>query len=188
MAIDLARVQALPKPWGVANLPPWNRAEEMGQRSEIAFGRLDLPRKRDLHNVAIAIAGAAEFWLKPKRLTDAPTLLLSSRRYAHERIERAPGSEFHLEANLETSLSAAAVAVWGDAVHAQSEGLNIEAGLDGMTSLAAYKSVGNPAPYPPHRPTLSSASDAAAPEEMRTPRSPPQTKATPVHAHAGTMQ
>ena len=41
MAIDLARVQALPTPWGVGNLPLWNRPEEMGQRTEIAFRRLN---------------------------------------------------------------------------------------------------------------------------------------------------
>jgi hypothetical protein len=132
MAIDLARVQALPKSRGVANLPPWNRAKEMRQRRELAF-RLDFPRKRDLHK--IAIARAAEVWLKPKRLTDAPPLLLSSRRYLPERIERAPGSEFHLEVKRETSL------------------------LRG---------------------------GGATPEEMRMPRSPPQTKATPVHGHVGT--
>jgi hypothetical protein len=193
MAIDLARVQALP-PWGVANLPSWNRAEEMGQRSEVAFGRLDFPRKRYLHNIAIVIPGAVEVWLKPKRLADAPTLLLSNRRYAPERIERAPGSEFHLEAKRETSLLRSGggrvgkfVVATGDAVLAQSEGLNIEAGLDDMTSLAAYKSVGDPAPYPPHRPTQPSATDAA-PEERPMPRSLPQPKVTSVHGHAGTMQ
>jgi hypothetical protein len=46
MAIDLARVQALPKPWEVANQPPWNRPEEMGQRTEVAFRRLDFRRNR----------------------------------------------------------------------------------------------------------------------------------------------
>jgi hypothetical protein len=182
MAIDLARVQALPKP------------KEMGERSEVAF-RLDSPRKRDSHNIAIAIPGAAEVWLKPKRLTDAPPLLLSSRRYAPERIERAPGSGFHLEAKRETSLLRSGggcveklVVATGDAVLAQSEVLNVEAGLDGMTSLVAYKGVGDPARYPLQRPTRPSATDAAAPEEMRMPRSPPQTKATSVHGHAGTMQ
>src|SRR5690349_19607101 len=103
MAIDLARVQALPKSRDVANLPPWNRAKEMRQRRELAF-RLDFPRKRDFHKIAIAISGAAEVWLEPKRFTDAPPLLLSSRRYLPERIERAPGSEFHLEVKRETSL------------------------------------------------------------------------------------
>jgi hypothetical protein len=194
MAIDLARVQALPKSRDVANLPPWNRAKEMRQRRELAF-RLDFPRKRDLHNIAIANPGAPEVWLKPKRLTDEPTLLLSSRRYAPERIERAPGSEFHLEAKRETSLLRSgggrvgkfAVAT-DDAVLAQSESVDIEAGLDGMTNLAAYKGVCDPAPYPLHRPTQPSATDVAAPEEMRMPRSPPQTKATPVLGHAGTTQ
>ena len=40
MAIDLARVQALPTLLGVANLPPWNRPEEIRQRTEVAFRRL----------------------------------------------------------------------------------------------------------------------------------------------------
>jgi hypothetical protein len=95
MAIDLARVQARPSSRGVANLPPWNRAKEVRQRREFTF-RLDFPRKRDLHKIAIASPGATELWPKPKRLMDA------------------------------------------------------------------------------------------SPEEMRMPRSPPQTKATPVHGHVGT--
>lgn len=176
MAIDLARVQALPKP------------KAMGERSEVAF-RLDSRRKRHLHNIAIAIPGAAEVWDKPKRLTDAPPLLLSSRRYATEGIERAPGSEFHLEAKREPSLLRSGggcveklVVATGDAVLAQSEVLSVEAGLDGVTSLVTYKGA---ARYPLRRP---SATDAAAPEEMWIPRSPPQTKATSVHGHAGTMQ
>jgi hypothetical protein len=41
MAIDLARVQALPTLLGVANLPLWNRPEEIGQRTEVAFRRLN---------------------------------------------------------------------------------------------------------------------------------------------------
>jgi len=161
---------------------------------EFAF-RLDFPRKRDLYKIAIASAGAAEVWPKPKRLADAPPLLLSSRRYAPERIERAPGSEFHLEAKRETSFLRSgggrvgkfAVAT-GEAALAQSEVLNIETGLDGLTSLVAYKGVGDPAPYPLQRLTQPRARDAAAPEEMRMPRSPPQTKATPVHGHVGTVE
>ena len=194
MAIDLARVQALPRCRGVANLPPWNRAKEMRQRREFAF-RLDFPHKRDLQKIAIASPGAAELWPKPKRLTDAPPLLLSSRRYAPERIERAPGSEFDLEAKRETSFLRSgggrvgkfAVAT-GEAALAQSEVLNIETGLDGLTSLVAYKGVGDPAPYPLQRSTQPRARDAAAPEEMRMPRSLPQTKATPVHGHVGTVE
>ena len=177
MAIDLARVQALPKP------------KEMGERSELAFG-LDSLRKRDLHNIAILVPGAAEVWLKPKPLTNAAPLLLSNRRYAPERIEPAPGSEFHLEAKRETSLLRSGggcveklVVATGDVVLAQSESLNVEAGLDGMTSLVAYKGVGDPARYPLQRPTRPNATDAA-PEEMRMPRSPPHS----VHGHAGTMQ
>jgi len=176
MAIDLARVQALPKP------------KEMGERSEVAF-RLESRRKRHLHNIAIAIPRAADVWGKPKRLTDAPPLLLSSRRYAPESIERAPGFEFRLEAKRETSLLRSGggcveklVFATGDAVLAQSEVLNVEAGLAGVTSLVAYKGA---ARYPLQRPTRPSATDAAAPEEMWMPRSPPQTKATSVHGHAG---
>jgi len=191
MAIDLARVQALPKSRGVANLPPWNRAKEMRQRRELAF-RLDFPRKRDLHK--IAIARAAEVWLKPKRLTDAPPLLLSSRRYLPERIERAPGSEFHLEVKRETSLLRSGgggvgkfVVAADDAALAQSDVFNIETGLDGLTRPVAYKGVGDPAPYPLQQPTPPSAGDATAPEEMRMPRFPPQTKATPAYGRVGTL-
>lgn len=32
MAIDLARAQALPKPWGVADLRPWSRVDHDGKR------------------------------------------------------------------------------------------------------------------------------------------------------------
>jgi hypothetical protein len=193
MAIELARVQAPPKSQSVANLPPWNRPKQMRQRRELAF-RLDFPRKRDLHKIAIAIAGAAEVWFKPQRLKDAPPLLLSSWRYLPERIERAPGSEFHLEVKRETSLLRSGgggvgkfVVAADDAALAQSDVFNIETGLDGLTRPVAYKGVGDPAPYPLQQPTPPSAGDAAAPEEMRMPRSPPQTKATPTHGRVGTL-
>jgi hypothetical protein len=194
MAIDLARGQPLPKPCGVASLPPWNRAAEISQGSEGAFRRLYFRRNRELH-IASAIAaahmGVAEVCLKPKRRTGAATFLLSSRRCARtDRI--GASSKFDPEGKRKTSLLVRSGSrqqrkfATGEA-RARSESINIEAGRDGMTSLVAYQGVGDRARYPLQRRAQPSATDAAAPEDMQMRRSPPQTT-TALRGHAGVMQ
>jgi hypothetical protein len=189
MAIDLARVQRLPKPCGVAGLPPWNRAAEIPQGSEGAFRRLYFRRNRELHiasTIATAHMGAAEVCLKPNRLTDAATFLLSSGRCARtDRI--GAGSEFDLEGKRKTSLLVRSGSgqlrkfAAGEA-RARSESINLQAGRDGMTSLVAYQGVGDKALCPLQRRAQPRATDAAAQR-----RSPPQTRMT-LRGHAGVMQ
>jgi hypothetical protein len=192
MAIDLARVQSLPMPCGVASLPPWNRAAEISQGSEGAFRRLDFRRKRELHiasAIAVAHTGAAEVCLKPKRLTNAPTFLRSSRRCVVKRIELAPApSSTSRRSPKPPYSSAAAAAICAGEALARSESTNIEAGLDGMTSLVAYQGVGDPALYPLQRRAQPSATDAAAPEDMQMRRSPSSNNGGPLRGHAGVMQ
>ena len=68
---------------------------EIQQRSDATFRMFDFGRKRDLHvasAIAVADAGPAVVGLKPKRLTDERTLLVSNTHFAFERVELVPGS------------------------------------------------------------------------------------------------
>ena len=145
---------------------------EIQQRSDATFRMFDFGRKRELHvasAIAVADAGPADVGLKPKRLTDERTLLVSNPHFAFERIELAPGSAFRLEAERETWLlvvSGSARAgkldvATGDAVFAQSDSVDIQAGPDGMVGLVAYTGVGGPVPHLLQRPAQPSATDAA---------------------------
>lgn len=129
---------------------------EIQQRSDVTFRMFDFGRKRDLHvedALAVAHAGPAEVGRKPKRLTDERTLIATNPHFVFERIEMARGSEFSLDAEHETWLividgSARAgkfdLAV-GDAVFAQSDSFDIQAGPDGMAGLVARAGVRRPA-------------------------------------------
>lgn len=159
---------------------------EIQQRSDATFRMFDFGRKRDLHvadAIAVANAGPADADLKTKRLTDERTLLLSNPHFAFERIDLAPGAAFHLEAEHETWLlvvkgkarAASLDVAIGDAVFAQSDSVDIQAGPHGMTSLVARTPVDAPVAH--LQPAQASATDAASPEK----------KAAPAHGHAGTM-
>jgi mannose-6-phosphate isomerase len=121
---------------------------EIQQRSDVTFRMFDFGRKRDLHveeALAVADARPAEAGPKPKRLTDERTLLSSNPHFAFERIELARGSTFSLEAELETWLIVVSGSgsagkldlVVGDAVFAQSDSVDLQAGPGGMTVLVA---------------------------------------------------
>jgi len=164
---------------------------EIQQRSDATFRMFDFGRKRELHvanAVAVADVGPADAGLKPKRLTDERTLLVSNPHFAFERIELAPGSAFHLEAERETwlllvsgSARAGKFAVaTGDAVFAQSDNVDIQAGPDGMTSLVAYTGVDGPVPL--QRPAPPSATEAALPGETQGPTLT-RTSAHPARGH-----
>jgi hypothetical protein len=194
LAIDVARVQAYPKPCGIADLPAWNWAAKIRQRSDGAFRGLDLRRKRDRHVatiIAVTATGVIELGRKSQRLMDAPTPLLSSRRYALERIEPAPTSTSRQNAK-PRYWAAARVPRWGSSPRAMlSRGRRvvvIEAGLGGMASPMANNGVGDPAPYPLQHPAQPRAPGAAALQNMRMVRSLPQPRAAPVRGHAGTTQ
>ena len=124
---------------------------EIQQRSDATFRMFDFGRKRELHvasAIAVANAGPADVWPKPKRLTDERTLLVSNPHFVFERIDLAPDSACSLEAERETWLL---VVEWqrprrnfrrvamGDAVFAQSDRVDIcRPGHDGMVCLVAY--------------------------------------------------
>ena len=160
---------------------------EIQQRSDATFRMFDFGRKRDLHvadAIAVANAGPADADLKTKRLTDERTLLLSSRHFAFERIDLAPGAAFHLEAEHETWLlvvkgkarAASFEVAMGDTVFAQSDSVNIQAGPNGMTSLVARTHADGPV-SDLQRPARASATDASSPEK----------RAAPAYGYAGTI-
>jgi mannose-6-phosphate isomerase len=149
---------------------------EIQQRSDATFRIFDFGRKRELHlanAVAVADTGPVEAGLKPRRLTDERTLLVSNPHFAFERIELVPGSTFCLQAERETWLvviggSARAgkfgVAT-GDAVFAQFDSVDLQAGPDGMVGLVAYAKAGGP---DARRGAKQNTSDAGEPEYAET--------------------
>jgi mannose-6-phosphate isomerase len=129
---------------------------EIQQRSDTTFRMFDFGRKRDLHieeALAVADARPAEACPKPKRRTDERTLLVSNPHFAFERIELARGSTFSLEAEHETWLLVVSGSgragkldlVVGDAVFAQSDSVDIQAGPGGVAVLVAGEGGRGPA-------------------------------------------
>jgi mannose-6-phosphate isomerase len=166
---------------------------EVQQRSDATFRMFDFGRKRELHvarAIAVADAGPAGVALKPKRLTDERTLLASNPLFAFERIVLAPGASLGLDAERETWLLVVSgsartgkfgVAI-GDAIFAQSDCIDVQAGRDGVVCLVAYSGVGGSVPQLLAEP---SAADAGGPEEMLPATSPTRTKAAPANGHVG---
>lgn len=170
---------------------------EIQQRSDATFRMFDFGRKRELHvanAVAVADAVPAEADLKPKRLTDERTLLVSNTHFAFERIELTQRSELHLEAEHETWLLVVSGrgragkfdVVAGDAIFAQSDNVDLQAGPEGMTSLVAYTGVGCPGPRSLERPAQPTATGAGRPKVA--PTSIARTKSASAHGQIGTMQ
>jgi len=150
---------------------------EIQQRSDATFRLFDHGRQRELHiesAIAVADAGPAHFEVRPNRLTDERTLLLSDPHFVLERINLAPNSTWCLKAKRETwllVLSGGAVAgsfavVAADAVFAQSDRVDIHAGKTGMVGLAAYTGIG-PVPHLLRRLTQSGSPDARRPWEVQ---------------------
>jgi mannose-6-phosphate isomerase len=121
---------------------------EIQQRCDVTFRMFDFGRQRDLHveqALAVADTRPAETGPKPKRRTDERTLLTSNPHFALERIELAGGSTFSVEAEDETWLLVVSGGgrvgkldlVVGDAVFAQSDGVDMQAKPGGMTVLMA---------------------------------------------------
>jgi mannose-6-phosphate isomerase len=171
---------------------------EIQQRSDATFRMFDFGRKRELHTAtanAVADPGPAGVDLKPKRLTDERTLLVSNAHFAFERIKLARGSAFQLEAERETWLlvvngSARAgpfnVAM-GDAIFAQSDSVDIKAGADGMMALVASTGVDDPVPILLQRAAQPVATDTAPVTKIQVSTFPTRT-AAPLAGHAGTTQ
>ena len=130
---------------------------ELQQRSDATFRLFDHGRQRELHiesAMAVANAGPADFRAQPNRLTNERTLLVSNPHFVFEKIDLPPNSAWCLAADRETwllVLSGSAVAGsfdvgTGDAIFAQSDSVDIQAGTSGMVCLAAYPG-GGPLPH-----------------------------------------
>ena len=127
---------------------------EIQQRSDATFRMFDFGRKRELHidgAIAVADTSPAECPAQKLRLTEERILLVSNSYFVFERIDLAPNSTWHLEAEQETWLlilsGGARVGSFdiatGDAIFGQSDRVNIHVGASGMVGLAAYTG-GNP--------------------------------------------
>jgi mannose-6-phosphate isomerase len=127
---------------------------EIQQRSDATFRLFDYGRQRELHiesAIAVADVSRAHFQIRPNRLTDERTLLVSGPHFVLERIELAPHSTWCLEAKRETWLlvvngngtAGSFDIAAADAVFAQSDHVDIRAGTTGMVILAAYTGVGS---------------------------------------------
>jgi hypothetical protein len=165
-------------------------------RSGAPAAPLDFGRKRDLHianAVAVADAGPADVCLKTRRLTDERTLLVSKPHFVLERIELAPGSAIRLDVDRETwvlvvSGSACAASfdiATGDAVFAQSDNVDIHAGLEGMASLVAYTGIGGLIPHLPQSIAQPSVVDATPLEGNQMTSPSFAKKAAQVHRPGG---
>ncbi len=171
---------------------------EIQQRSDATFRLFDHGRQRELHiesAIAVADAGPAHFQIRPNRLTEERTLLVSGPHFALERIDLAPNSSWCLEAKRETwllVLSGGAVAgsldiAASDAVFAQSDRVDIHAGTIGMVALAAYTGVG-PVPQLLRRLTQSAATDARQPQKVQMPRPLTRAKAASTNGRLETTK
>jgi mannose-6-phosphate isomerase len=169
---------------------------EIQQRSDATFRMFDFGRKRDLHAanaIAVADRGPSVAGLKPKRLTDERTLLVCDTHFAFERVELAPDALLHLEAERETWLlvvrgsarTGSFGVTMGDAVFAQSDRVDIQAGPDGMVCLVAYTGAGGPVPHLLQRPARPSTTDTAAAWKMQGPTTLTPTEAPPTDGHVG---
>jgi mannose-6-phosphate isomerase len=160
---------------------------EIQQRSDTTFRLSDPGRRRELHvesAIAVADAGPADFQMRSKQLTGERTLLVSSPHFVFERINLAPASSWSLEAERETwllVLSGSAIAGpfalgVGEALFAQSDGVEITASAIGMVGLVAYTG-GNPIPNLLQRLARPGSIDVTRPKEMPVPASLTQAKA-----------
>ena len=94
----------------------------------------------------MADAGPAGIQVPSSRLTDSRNLLTSNVHFTFEKIDLAPNTAWHLEANRETWLlvisgsarTGSFDVAMGDAVFAQSDRLNIRSGVLGLSVLLAY--------------------------------------------------
>jgi mannose-6-phosphate isomerase len=171
---------------------------EIQQRSDATFRMFDFGRKRELHvtdAVAVAAFMPAGAFGKPKRLTEERALLVSNSHFAFERIELAPGATLRLEADRETWLLVVSGSgrvgelgvATGDAIFAQSERVDMQAGLQGMATLMAYTAVGGLVPYLLQSRSRRSATDQARSNVLLAASAAQVTPAL-VHGHTRKIQ
>lgn len=129
---------------------------EIQQRSDATFRLFDHGRQRELHvdkAVAAATAGPTEGQCRPRKLTDARTLLVACPQFVLERIDLPPTSSWQLRAERETWVLVleghARVrlmnAFAGESIFLESDHARIEAGSVGLKGLVAYP---GPEPFP----------------------------------------
>jgi mannose-6-phosphate isomerase len=122
---------------------------EIQQRSDATFRLFDHGRGRELHidnAVAVADAGPAGIQVAPSRLGPGRVLLASNALFTFEKMDLAPKSTWCLEAKQETwaliigggARASSFDVAMGDAIFAQSDRVNIRAGLAGLSGLLAY--------------------------------------------------
>lgn len=154
---------------------------EVQQRSDATFRLFDYGRRRELHverAIAVANTGRADVQVRPSRLTDERTLLVSNPHFVFERIELPPGKIWSLLAERETwllVLNGGAIAGSfnigkGDAIFAHSERVDVQTGKIGLTGLVAY-AAHSPLPSLLHRLRQPHATDAGQPKNVQVPRS-----------------
>lgn len=154
---------------------------EIQQRSDATFRLFDHGRQRELHiesGIAVARTEPARFQVRPNRLTDQRTLLVSNSHFVLERITLAPNSNWCMDAKRETwllVLSGGAVAgsfdvARTDAIFAQLDRVDIHAGINGMVALAAYTGIG-PVPHLLRRLVRTSAMDVVQASKVQVPTS-----------------
>ena len=154
---------------------------EVQQRSDATFRLFDYGRGRELHverAIAVANTGRADVQVRPSRLTDERTLLVSNPHFVFERVDLAPAKIWSLEAERETWLLAldgdAVVGSFnigkGDGIFAHSERVDIHTGKIGLTCLVAY-AAHSPLPNLLQRLTQPDAKDAGQPKDIQVPPS-----------------
>jgi mannose-6-phosphate isomerase len=122
---------------------------EIQQRSDATFRLFDHGRGRELHidnAVAVADAGPAGIQVAPSRLGPGRVLLASNALFTFEKMDLPPKSPWRLEAKQETwflviggdARAGAFDVAKGDAIFAQSDRIDIRAGLAGLSGLLAY--------------------------------------------------
>lgn len=122
---------------------------EIQQRSDATFRLFDYGRQRELHiddAVAMAVTGPAELPEIPEALSEERKVLATSPYFVFERIVLAADTAWRLDAEKETWLlvldgggSAGSIDLSrGDVVFAQSDTVDLQAGPEGVTALAAY--------------------------------------------------
>ena len=162
---------------------------ELQQRSDVTFRLFDPGRQRELHiedAIRVADAGPADFEMRPNQLTAERRLLVSNPHFVFERIDLAANSSWCLEAERETwllVLGGSAVAgsfevAQGDALFAQLDRVEIDAGASGMVGLVAYTG-GSPVSNLLQRLTRPAPIDAGRPRELPMPISLIEAKSAP---------